>query len=139
MSTLDPTPQKCPARVKTAHSQKRGAAGLVMVNGPNANGSWRAEVPGLSPPRRRPWAYLGEVLLGDAGGPLEAVVQGAAGVGHIGALDQHPLDQSPALRGPEHGGDGLLVFIHFLVHEQSSKQAKRVLWATPFLTGLAPL
>lgn len=43
-------------------------------------------------------AHLCKVLLGDAARPLDAELQRPAGVGHVGALDQHPLDEQTVLR-----------------------------------------
>ena len=57
--------------------------------------------------------------------PLDALLQGPAGVGHVSTLDQHPFDQSPVLWSPEHGIYGFLIFISFLKHEWNSKQSKR--------------
>ena len=41
--------------------------------------------------------YLSKVLLGYPDGPLLAQLEGAGGVGHVRALDQHTLDNATLL------------------------------------------
>lgn len=60
--------------------------------------------------------HLGKVLFRDSASPLDAQLQGAAWIGHVGTLDHHTLNQQPVLWGVPDAGRTLEVAAFALRH-----------------------